>query len=149
MMARSMGSQREAEMRELRDWCVAILHAIGQFDPTGSYSQAEQGVEAAFQRGDLRGLKMVARDVQEWATALSPADQQKLDQALRSRFGHGLAERADDAYREVAQILKRGQIDTQDEYRLLRIRVEAIHADESKRAELEKINELLAAYEAD
>lgn len=149
-MARVASSQREAEMKELRDWCIVILQFMSQLDPSsGLYAQGEQAIKAAFQRGNHRGLKMVASDVREWATALSPAYRQRLDQNLRARFGRGLIEKADESRGEVERILRRGQIDTQDEYRLLMSRVEEIYADESRRTELEKINELLAAYEAD
>ncbi|MCL4684864.1 hypothetical protein KJ059_08940 [Myxococcota bacterium] len=137
-------------MKELRDWCIAILQFMAQVDPSsGVFAHAEQATEAAFQRGDLRGLKMVARDVREWATALSPADQQRLDEVLREQFGRGLTEEAEGLRAEVGRILRRGQIDTQDEYRLLLSRADEIYADPSKQDELKSINELLAGYEAD
>lgn len=149
-MGRAANSQREAEMKELRDWCVVIIRFLAEFDPSsGVFAQSEQAIEAAFQRGNFRGLKMVASDVREWTTALSPSDQQRLDQLLRSRLGRGLTEEAKEVSSEIDRILRRGQIDTQDEYRLLVSRADEIYADDSKRAELEKINELLAAYESD
>ena len=149
-MARAANSERAAALKELRDWCVAAIRFLAECDPSSEvFAQSEQAIEAAFQRGNLRGLKMVASDVREWTTALSPGDWQRLDQVLRSRFGRGLADEAKEASSELDRILRRGQIDTQGEYRILMNRVDEIYADESKRVELKRINELLAAYEAD
>lgn len=149
-MGRDLSNKREAEMKELRDWCVAILQFMARIDPSsGVYAQGEQAVEAALQRGNHRGLKMVARDVREWAAALSPGDRHDLDEALRSRFGRGLAEEADDVREQIERILQRAHINTQDEYHLLLHRADEIAADETKRIELSRITELLVAYEAD
>jgi len=109
----------------------------------------EEVIHQAFERRDLRGLRMVARDVAEWATDLSPEQQQQLDALLVSRFGRGLKDQRKDVEREIARILRRGQIETEGEYRLLMARVDEIYADESKAEELEQINRLLLAFRQD
>lgn len=92
---------------------------------------------------------MVSRDVAEWATDLSPQHQQQLDELLASKFGRGLTDERKDVQKEIARVLRRGQIDTADECRLLMARADEIYADDAKRSELEKINRLLAAFQQD
>lgn len=139
---------RTAELAALRDRCVAIVRFIGELGPPAAlFAQTEEAINAAFERGDLRGLKMVSKDVGEWASGLSPSAQQKLDDVLRSRFGTGLREAGEEAHRELTRIFKRGTIADAEEYRLLSHRADEIHSDGSKSAELKKINELLAAFE--
>lgn len=138
------------EMSQLRDWSVAIARFIGSIPEAASLSrQMEEVIHQAFERRDLRGLRMVARDVAEWATDLSPEQQQQLDALLVSRFGRGLKDQRKDVEREIARILRRGQIETEGEYRLLMARVDEIYADESKAEELEQINRLVLAFRQD
>jgi hypothetical protein len=146
-MAKQKGSRGE-ELQDLRDWCVAIIRFMGELSPSDLFAQTEDAINAAFDRGDLRGLKMVSKDVGEWATGLASSDQKKLDEALRSQFGRGLREDVRAVRDEVARILKRGTIGGEEEYRLLSSRADEIYADDSKQSELKRINALLAEYEA-
>lgn len=147
-MART-SQDRTAELSALRDRCVAIVRFIAELgDPGDLFAQTEEAIHAAFERGDLRGLKMVSKDVDEWAKALSSSQRAKLDDVLRSRFGAECRNAKEEA-RELARILQRGTITDREEYSLLSRRADEICADGSKSGELEKINELLAAFEED
>lgn len=85
----ALGSQREAELKELRERCLAIVRFIGELAlPEPFFGQMEQAIEAAFQRGDLRGLKMVEADLREWVTDLPSGDQERLDQVPRGNSAH-------------------------------------------------------------
>jgi hypothetical protein len=70
----------------------------------------------------------------------------RLDDQLRSEFGKGLREEHDSEGR-VREILKKGTIATEDEYRLLSERADEIHQDASKRDELARINQLLVDHD--
>ena len=117
--------------------------------PAPLFGEMEEAIERAFERRDLRGLRMVARDLAEWASDLSPEQQEQLDEQLRAQLGRGLRDVRQDTQKEIARILRRGQIDTADECRLLIARADEIYADKSKAGELEQINRLLVAFEQD
>jgi hypothetical protein len=149
-MAKKDRSDRLVEATQLRDWCLAILCFISELAPSSPFfAQAQQGIEAAFEKRDVRGLKIAAKDLVEWTRDL-PVDQQaKLDQLLVSRFGRGLRTEAEKDQRELQRILRRGTIENEDEFRLLSSRADEIYADKSKAGELEQINRLLVAFQQD
>lgn len=77
-MAKTTGSRGE-ELEYLRDWCVAIIRFMAELSPSDLFDQTEDAINAAFERGDLRGLKMVSKDVGEWARGLASSDQKRLE----------------------------------------------------------------------
>lgn len=145
-MGKAIDKQRK-ELEDLRDWCIAILGFMSELSPSHLFDHTKDAVNAAFARGDLRGLKIAAKDLGEWAKGLAPSDCNNLDVALRTQFGRGLREDAQALRSKVAHILERRTIDSEEEYRLLLSRSDEIYADDSKRSELEQINALLAEYE--
>ena len=141
---------RLQETAQLRDWCVAILHFIRDVAPPAPFfGQFQQAIEAAFERRDLKGLRMVSTDLVEWTQDLAVDQRASLDQLLVSRFGRGLVREAEQNQRRLSRILRRGTIETEDEFRLLSSRADEIHADDSKAGELERINRLLVAFQQD
>lgn len=148
-MSFARSASRPEELLQLRDWCTAIVRFMASVsDSALLFGEMEEAIERAFERRDLRGLRMVARDLAEWAGDLSPERQEQLDEQLLAQLGRGLRNARQDAQNEISRILRRGQIDTADECRLLMSRADEIYADDSKRAELERINALLVAYES-
>ena len=146
-MVNKPSSDRAEELALLRDWSICIVRFICDLDEaTDLFKQFDKTLRSAFDSGNLRGLRMAARDNAEWAGDL-PSDQfRKLDVLLVTKFGKGLSDSANEIEQEIEHILGHGQIDGEDQYRLLLARAGAICEDESKRAELDKINSLLAAY---
>ena len=83
--------QRSKNIEELHEWCLAVIRLIKGLDQsTELYELAEESIDAALERSDLRGLRMVARDFEEWVSGLPMSDQLELDASLRQRFGRGL-----------------------------------------------------------
>lgn len=139
----------ELEARRLRDWCVAIVKFMGEASPSELLGQTESAINYAFERRDLRGLRVVSKDIAQWVQGMTSKDQERLDDVLRTQFGRGLLENTCEVRKEIARVLTRGSIANEAEYRLLADRVDDIYADKSSRRELEKINAVLAAYERD
>jgi hypothetical protein len=108
----------------------------------------EKAVDAALGRSDLRGLKMVRRDLTEWVRGLSGGEVAKLDALLRAQFGEGLTDEAKAQRKEVQNIVRRGCIETDDEYRLLVSYLDEIYRDPSRKEEVEAINALLRDRDA-
>lgn len=132
------------ELISLADWCRTVVRFIAS---TGTnvpmFADYERAVERAFQRGDLRGLKMVQRDCAEWAKGLRAEERRKLDGLLRAQTRGGLTEKVEAERREAAEILRRGRIESDEEYRLLATRLDEIYADDARKEEVEAINRLL------
>ena len=141
-------SKKKEEVEQLRNWCLTIVRFIGERGASDLFRELENAINKGAERGSLRGLKIVAGDLREMAGGLNAQDQEKLDAIMLERFGRGLREENRMFQREVARILKRGAIKDPDEYRLLVARADEIHADDSKRGEFDRINELFAAFDA-
>ena len=109
----------------------------------------ERLIEKAYEAGNLKGLKLVARDKVEMMRLAPPKERERLNALLRSRFGQEHDKIVSNREKETARILKRGKIMNDAEGRLLLARAEEIYADESKKKELETINRLLGACEGD
>jgi hypothetical protein len=144
-MATRRNDARLAEAGALRDWCQAILSFLRELGLASDIAdEFGQVVENALAERNVRGLRMVAKDLQEWVRGLPMNQQAQLEERLNLQFGRGIRSETDKDQREVAHILERGVIADEDEYRLLVARAEAVHADKARATELERINELLA-----
>ena len=131
----------------LRDRCIAVVRLMtgdGLREEVGA--EMEKAIQTAYERRDLRGLKMVSRDLNEWVNGFPDATRARYDEILRAQLGED-PRGAEAQAREVRRILDRGTIENEDEWRLLNSRAEEIWADESKRAELEKVTAMMAAFE--
>ncbi|MFC2187425.1 hypothetical protein ACFCT7_08915 [Fulvivirgaceae bacterium LMO-SS25] len=145
-MAKKIKEDQLNELYYLKEWCSSVVKFILEQSPVGGdmLMQYDIVINSSYQKQDIRGLRMVAKDVMEWAKGLSESDKSKLDEVLESKFGSGL--NGEIEKKNVAQILKRGKITTEDEYRLLLNRIEEIHTDPSKNEEVERVNLLLGEY---
>jgi hypothetical protein len=82
------------------------------------------------------------------AKGLSADEQANLDETLRSKFGSGLREASSKERRDVTRILKRGAIDNDDDFRLVRNQVEDADKESTfSHSEIELIHNRLVAYE--
>ena len=147
VMAPTLGNDRDEELEHLRSWCLAIIQFMARLSPSNALRDAEDVVNSTFERRDLNGLRMMCRDMRQWTKGLSAVDRIKLEGALQSTCGVGLVETSNSEQDALSQILKRGRVDGEEEYRILSDRADDIHEDSSKRSELKRINSLLAAYE--
>jgi hypothetical protein len=92
VMARTPENGRDEELERLRSWCLAVVQSMATLSPSNVLRDIEEVVNATFMRRDLRGLRMMFRDIHEWTKGLSAADRSQLEDAVRSRFGIGLIE---------------------------------------------------------
>jgi hypothetical protein len=141
------------ELASLAEFCRTIVGFLAELErdhPNAATSAMSSRmlsiIDAAVARRDLRGLKMVRSDMVEWGSSLSRDDVVKLDERLRSKLGRGLADEAETNRKRVEDVLKRGRIESDDEYDLLLKWMDEIHGDEKWKREVDAINELLAAH---
>ena len=78
-----------AEVQFLRDWCLTVANLI--LEGTGRYDAYVRPIEMAGSRGDLKGLRVAAKDLTEWANGLQPAHRTRIDEQLRHKYGRGLS----------------------------------------------------------
>jgi hypothetical protein len=142
--------ERDVELKALRDRSLVIVRFIqGLSSRSEMFSQIEAAIDTAYKRGDLRGLRLVLKDVLEWVNGLPTSDREQLDEVLRRQFGSGLTEAGQETHRQLLDILSRGTIQSVEEYRLLSSRADEIRENGSNDKELQKINLLLMAFHHD
>jgi hypothetical protein len=105
----------------------------------------EAGIDKALAMQELRGMRMVLRDLQALAGTLSAKVRQDLDQALARATGVGLFNGASKDFINARAILERGQIRNATEYYLIRSRLDQIEGTGT--AEEADLRNLLTAFE--
>lgn len=72
---------------------LCILDFIGKVSPPdvpSFHESLEQVVIETFEKKDLRGMRMLLKDVTEWALNLNMKHQEELNRILIGNFGKGL-----------------------------------------------------------
>jgi hypothetical protein len=146
-MGKRSRSESDEQLGFWAEWCRIILKVEEKTTPQSDADALfGEAVSQAVADRNLRGLKMIARDLTEWAKRLPSEKRKQVDDLLRSKLGKGLAADARSESAKVQRVLEKGEIETEDDYRTLLGRADSIYADESKRDELERINAVLAKY---
>jgi len=145
-MKKKLNVEQLKELHLLKEKCSIILKTIFEDSPAdiSMLDQYEKVINACCQKNDIKGLRMVAKDIEEWTKGLDQAKKDKIDEKLKLKFNIGSS--IDEEERNVSRILKNGKINTDSEYRLMINWVEVIYADQSKKDELNKINFLLSKF---
>ncbi|MDX9858100.1 MAG: hypothetical protein RBT76_09930 [candidate division Zixibacteria bacterium] len=138
--------QMHDELKDLFDRCSVIVEYLTTKDPHGG-ELLKRGYSAAFKRKSLRELRMGYRALIDMTKQLSPHEQSELDMELRKRLGSGTQEAIRDLNDAATQAIRRGAIENEDEFYLLRNYFEEIWEDETKRDEADKISRLLSEFE--
>lgn len=149
----SAKSKKLDEVKRLAEWCLfaeGVEHelyreqgAINDFNKE-FFELSQEVIQKARDRGDLRGLRMVYRDLNEKFGGLNPQMKTELDRRLRAQFGQGLEREEKALERRVRRILNAGKIRNAENYRTLETRLHMILDDSSKMEEVEQINGVLA-----
>lgn len=142
MTEEHLSDKRHQELNCLREWCATILKFLPQEE-----AAIMEIVEQTYSKADLRGMRLIARDLNaldrdEWTSA----QREELNRLLKDRFGKNLADVRSRDLTRIDRIRKRG-IRTENEFRLVHERAEEIWDDDTKRNELEALNRLLADYQ--
>lgn len=139
-------NEKHEKLVRARDWCLYVLRFLNKVSPAEIFSQMMDVVEETFNKKDLRGLQMLERDIAENARALPNQAKKELDELLVAEIGWGLSALSNKEHQKVAKVLRRGAIESDEEYRILSDRADAIFDDTTKATELREINALLASY---
>jgi hypothetical protein len=140
-----VGKLSEAETKELHllaDW---ISYAVDFMLKSGPiHAEFRTVIDQALKRNDLKGMKMVGKDMKEWIRGLDGAGKKNLEQALADRFGVRFDEIKEAKIRE---IILSDKIRNKTEFSTLFEYVETHYEDAEKKELIDQINILLARYE--
>ena len=138
-------AQREAEATALGRWCLCVTGCIGQMgDPT--IPEFEEVVSRSLAARSVTQLRSLKRDLTEWVRGLTPQQQLRVEEALRAQVGAEFSDEETADRETVKQVLDRGKIQNQVEYRLLSQWIDRLIDDESKKEEVAKIDALLTQF---
>jgi hypothetical protein len=141
----------ETQLQELehkKDWCLAIEESkMAREGPSPWTDWSIHIIKRTYLDRDLRGMRQIARDLNEEARYLPKKDLDRLNAVLKEKFGEDLSENRKKDLVKIDRIRKRGRIRSENEFRLVKERTEEIWQDDDKEEENEALNKLLTEFE--
>lgn len=145
-MKKKLTEKQQKELAFMKDW-ILIVHAYIFKNDEDILEVDKLCIIKAFEIGEIRGMRMAFNDTLDMAKDLSYAQKEELNAILREKFGTDLNEQNNKNYKKIKRVIQRGKIKTDEEYYLLKERIEEIYDDEGKREEVEELETLLLNYE--
>ncbi|MGJ1446711.1 hypothetical protein ACR79S_12390 [Sphingobacterium spiritivorum] len=157
-MKKKLNEKQETEAKFLKDWSIVVIDFIcskyseqtffgEMFKEAFSEETKQRYLKELNPSIYLKGLRMAFNDVNEMALDGTPAMHEELNKVLRSKFGKDLMTYSKNIHKKITQIIGKGEISNENEYRLIMSYIDSIYNIESKQDELSKLNLLLATYE--
>jgi hypothetical protein len=111
------------------------------------YLDLKKTVDEAYENNNIKVLREINKEMNVWLVEMfRPNERKELNQLLKEKLGEDIEHLDQKRIERIKKIIKRGKINTQDEYSLLQQRVEEIYADDSKKVEVEELNNILAGF---
>jgi hypothetical protein len=146
-MARKITEKQQVELDYIKEWCLAILNfMISKNSNTPIITQTKDVILETYNGQNIKVLRYCKRDVNEWAKGMPQSDFVELNKLLQDKFGEDLIKNANRDLSKISQVIKKGKISSEDEYRLLLSRVDEIYNDKSKQDEVQTLNKLLVDF---
>ena len=145
-MKKKLTEKQQKELAFMKDW-ILIVHEYIFKNDEDILEVDKLCIIKAFEIGEIRGMRMAFNDTLDMAKDLSYAQKEELNAILREKFGTDLNEQNNKNYKKIKRVIQRGKIKTDEEYYLLKERIDEIYDDESKREEVEELGTLLLNYE--
>jgi len=136
----------------LEKWCLTILESLERFWA----EDLPEWREIVLKTCDVnwkhkyrhQARKELLHDINEYAMeSMNQQALQMLNIKLRQEFRFDLNDFSNRNNRRIQNILKRGVIRNEDEFRLVSDKVEEIYADDSQKELVSRLNDLLGAFE--
>ena len=145
-MKKKLTEKQQKELAFMKDFIVFIDDYIYK-DDEDILEEDKLCIIKAFEIGEIRGMRMAFNDTLDMAKDLSYAQKEELNALLREKLGTDLNEQNNKTYKKIKRVLQRGKIKTDEEFYLLKERIDEIYEDESKSEEVEELGTLLLNYE--
>jgi hypothetical protein len=144
-MAKKLSPEDQKLLDGLRDRLVLTVQFIENAQDFPSGSELRAIVENVTSKGDLRSLRLLAREIDSMTTSLAPHEREGLEAHLASRLGvDSQAERAD-LRRRMEAVLARGTIASEKERRRLEEYADMLEATDGDPGEIAAVRRLLAS----
>lgn len=140
-MAKALTDAEREEVTRLHGWILELLELVNV--PPLVKDLAAKSCRDAAEREDLRALRAGARDFASVANGMTPDRWNEVDQILRSKFGVGLRNGAANAATSLAKVLERGEIRSDEEYQLVKQRLDQIQGNASAQEESDALAQLI------
>ena len=138
---------------ELKEWGSYLLQSIKHIGHGKPEEKLLQEVIDSMERGLLhyqvnrntKVLKSMVHEIEIWALELHPPDFEVVNKMVFKKFGKNIGEES--FFKKIEAVVKRGQIKTATEYRLLNEFLNSFSGDVSKKEMIEKVTELVFLFE--
>lgn len=136
------------EMAFIKDWCLEIMDFLEEIYPTDETPEAfRQIIKDASDKGDIRGLRILYNDVNEMAHGISKSNLVVLNRKLNIKFGMDLDTVKKDNMVRIREILQKGYLESDDEYRFVSSMIDEIYIDGRRKDKIDAIYKLMDDYE--
>lgn len=143
-MKNNISENNQNELDLLKNWCLTIVNFLIELDGESPiFSELKSVINKSYDVKNLKALRHCKKDINEWARGIPIQETSKLNILLLEKFGESL----EVSKRKIELILKKGKINSQEEYNILLNKVEDIYDKDGKENEIETLNKLLAQYE--
>lgn len=144
-MGRKLNEKQMQELEKLKRECDLILDFFEKRSPLVHWARV--GIEKAYQARDLISMRVTRRDHDGWIRDLPPQERKHLETLLAEQLGSAIVDTVGAERKRLQEILNRGRIRNEDEYRSVLERVEEIFTDSAAADEVHVLNEMLAEFE--
>ena len=137
------------EINELKEYNLTIIEfilSICSEEDKKLILPFKNKIEEIAEQNYLRGMRVITKDMSEWARSMNNSEQQSLNSLLQLRLGKDL-----NTYRQlerIRRILNRGKINTLQEYTLLLSYFEEIQDEGLNSKDFMKLEEVLMDYQS-
>jgi hypothetical protein len=143
-MAKSkLSPEDEIKMHALRDRLLSTIRFFEDAEEFPSGEQMRQLVETAAAKEDLRGLRLMSREVDALSVALAPQQRDGLEAILRQRLGIDKEQERAALSEQIAAIIARGTVASEKERRRLEDYAEMLEATGGDRTEIDAVRRLM------
>lgn len=164
-MKRKLNEKQLEELKFKYEWCKTIQEFINaheddsfdvelmqDLDPTfaeqnpSMHDYLIRVLDKAYLEQNLVGLRSSINDYNEDACDLTPSEFEELNAILREKFGEDLVHNRQKDLAKIKRIIKRGKINNEDEFRLLKGRIDEL-LEESQFEEAQLLDKLMFEFE--
>lgn len=146
-MPRQLSPERQEELESLYRLLGVYAGFLRQELRPEHAALLEEGIEKAYRAKSLSGVRMGRDDMVAMTDALTAPQLRQLDGMLREQAGTSLDALQTRRLARIAKVRERGRIANDEQYYLVRERIEQIWDDPGRADELHALQSVLTAYE--
>jgi hypothetical protein len=143
MAKKKLSSEDEARIALLRERMILTIRFIENAEDFPSGPGIRQIVQNAAQKGDLRTLRLMEKEVDAMTLALPFQEREGLEALLREKLGIDAEEERMEMHRRITEVLKRGTIASEKERRRLEDYAAMLEATDGSYEQIEAVRQLL------